>query len=165
MKLLHPTRPPPIPTLRNRWTGPDVESMAKILEVSNWALYLQKWSCSSLWNPFFPATLPVNLHLYEPLVPVIVSISGKMVRLILSGQGHHSLMHLPTFSSTGQVTLAAINGTLILVPYLWIQSLQPIRRWGICRLHLHGPNLQIGCRDLTIWQGTRIMAQTMASYI
>ena len=42
----------------------------------------------------------------------------------------------------GHVKLVAITGTIILVPYLYIKSLQLICRSGSHRFHLWGPDLQ-----------------------
>ena len=64
-----------------------------------------------------------------------------------------------TGTAKGHVTLAAITGTTILVLNVKVKSLQPIWRPGTRRFHLRVPDLQVGCRDLTTWEGTRIAAQ------
>ena len=58
-------------------------------------------------------------------------------------------------SSIGNVTLIAMTGITILVPYYYVKSLQLISRSGTRRFNLRVPDLQISCRDLTTWQGTR----------
>ena len=63
----------------------------------------------------------------------------------------------------GDVALVAIPWTTSLVPYLQVKSLQLIWRSGIRRFHLRVPDLQMSCRDLITWQGTRIVAPTMAA--
>ena len=56
----------------------------------------------------------------------------------------------------GNVTLVSITGCTILVPRFSVKSQQLIWRLGTHRFHLWVPNLQMNCRDLIIWQGTRI---------
>ena len=63
------------------------------------------------------------------------------------------------------IALAAIIGTTTLVPYQWVKSLQLIWRSGARRFHLRVPDLQTSCRDLTTWQGTRIVAPVMAARV
>ena len=58
----------------------------------------------------------------------------------------------------GHVALVAITGIAIMVPYLWVKSLQLIWRSGTRRWNLRVPDLQMSCRDLTVWQGTKIIA-------
>ena len=60
----------------------------------------------------------------------------------------------------GHVPLAAITGTTNLVPYLWVKSLRLIWRSGTRRWYLRVPDLLMSCRDLTTWQGTRIVVET-----
>ena len=48
---------------------------------------------------------------------------------------------------------------------IFVKSLQLIWRSGTCRFHLRVPDLQMSCRDLTTWQGTRIVAPTMATRV
>ena len=48
-------------------------------------------------------------------------------------------------------SLVAITETSILVPYLWVKSLQLIWRLGTRRWHLRVPDLPMSCRDLTPW--------------
>ena len=58
----------------------------------------------------------------------------------------------------------AITGTTILVPYLiWrLSSLcSSFEDWSTRRWNLRVPDLQMSCRDLTIWLGTRIVAPAM----
>ena len=52
--------------------------------------------------------------------------------------------------------LAVITGTAIAVPYLYVngKSLQIIWRSDIRRWNIRELDLQMNCRDLTIWQGT-----------
>ena len=60
-------------------------------------------------------------------------------------------------SLIGRVTLVTITGTIIPVPFLQVKSLQFIWRLGTRRFHLRVPYLQMSCRDMTTWQGTRIV--------
>ena len=64
----------------------------------------------------------------------------------------------------GNVTLVAITKTTILVPYHYYKSLQLIglatHRWN-----LQVPDLQMSCRDLTTWQGTRILVPEIATRV
>ena len=57
----------------------------------------------------------------------------------------------------------AITGINILVPYLYIKSLQLIWRSGTRRFHLRVPDLQMCCNDLTKGEGTRITTPAMAT--
>ena len=57
----------------------------------------------------------------------------------------------------GHVTLVAIAGTNILVPYLKVEPLQLIWRLDTHRFNLWVFDFQGSCRDLTAWQGTRII--------
>ena len=60
-------------------------------------------------------------------------------------------------------TLATITGTTILVPYLYVKSLQLIWSAGTHRFHLQMPDLQnLSFRDFTTWHGTRILALVRA---
>ena len=63
----------------------------------------------------------------------------------------------------GHVTLAAITITANLVSYLEVKSLQFIWRSGTRRWNLRAPDLQMCCRDLTTWPGTRRVAPAMAA--
>ena len=79
--------------------------------------------------------------------------------------------------STGHVTLAAIAGTTILVPYLEVTSLQliwrsdwPIRRQAIIwtntdlnhyKSESTGDHLQRSCKNLTTWQSASIIGLVM----
>ena len=47
------------------------------------------------------------------------------------------------------------------MPYLSVKSLQLIWRSGTHRWNLRVPDLQMSCRDLTTWQGTRIEPMAM----
>ena len=61
-----------------------------------------------------------------------------------------------TGNKIGYVTLEAIAGTNILVPYLSVKSRQLIWRSGTRRWNLRVHVLPMSCTSLTIWQGTRI---------
>ena len=63
----------------------------------------------------------------------------------------------------GHVILVTITGIIILVPYLWVKSMQLIWRPGTCRFHQHVPDVRLSCWGLTTWQGTRILAPVMAA--
>ena len=52
------------------------------------------------------------------------------------------------------VSLVDITGTIILVLYLSVKSLQLIWWPGTSKLNLQVPSLQMSCRDLITWQGT-----------
>ena len=65
----------------------------------------------------------------------------------------------------GHVTLVVITGTTILVPYLQVKTLQLIWRWGTRWWNLWVPHLQMSCRDLTSWQGARIVVPVMATRV
>ena len=51
----------------------------------------------------------------------------------------------------GDVTLATITGTSILVPYLCVKLQRLIWRLGTRRLHLRVLDPQMSCRDFTSW--------------
>ena len=55
------------------------------------------------------------------------------------------------------VTLVAIIGITILMSHMLVKTLQLIWRSGTRRWNLRVPDLQMSCRDLTLWQGTRIV--------
>ena len=55
------------------------------------------------------------------------------------------------------------TGTTLLVPYLYVKSLQLVWRSGSHRFHLRVPYLQVSCKDLIICQGTRIAPPAMAA--
>ena len=63
------------------------------------------------------------------------------------------------------VTLVAINGSTLLVPYLQVRSLQ--FTWGLdtCIFHLQLPDLQMSRKYLTTWQGTRIKASWHSPFL
>ena len=63
------------------------------------------------------------------------------------------------------VTLLVITETTVLVPYLEVKSLQLIWRSGTRRFHLRVHVLQMSCRDLTTWEGTRIVDPVMATRV
>ena len=63
----------------------------------------------------------------------------------------------------GNVTLVVIIRTIILVSYLCVKSLQLIWRSEIHRLHLWVPDLEMSCRNLTMWWGTTIVAPAMST--
>ena len=48
----------------------------------------------------------------------------------------------------GNVTLVAITGTIIIVPYLEVKSLELILRSGTRRWNLRVPDRQMSCKDL-----------------
>ena len=57
------------------------------------------------------------------------------------------------------ITLVAIAVTIIMVPYLYVKSLQLI--W---RCEIYGcPIFKISCKDLPIWQVTRIIVPAIAA--
>ena len=68
----------------------------------------------------------------------------------------------PSRLAMRHVTLAAITGTTILVPYLLVKSLHVIWISSACTSYLLVPNLQLSCKDLITWQGTRIVVPAMA---
>ena len=76
---------------------------------------------------------------------------------------HYLYIFFNQYESTGNVALVVITGTAILVPNLEVMSLQLIWRSGTRRFHLCVPSLQMSYRDLTTWQGTRIVASAMAA--
>ena len=63
------------------------------------------------------------------------------------------------------VTLVTIAGTTILVPYRQVKWLQLIWRSGTRtrRFHLRVPDLQMNCRNVTTWQGIKVVATSMAA--
>ena len=59
-----------------------------------------------------------------------------------------------------------MTGTTILVPYhpCQVTTTHLIKIGHLqYRIHLQVPNLQLTCRDLTVWQDTRIVVPTMAA--
>ena len=58
--------------------------------------------------------------------------------------------------------LVAITGTSTMVTCHVVKSRQLIWRLGTRRWNLRVPDLQTGCRDLTTWWGSRIVAPAMA---
>ena len=63
------------------------------------------------------------------------------------------------------VTLVVTTGTIILVPYLKVNSLQFIWRSGTRRWNLRVVDLQMNFSDLTIWQGIRLVVPPMAARV
>ena len=57
---------------------------------------------------------------------------------------------------TDNIALVNISGTIILMLYLHLKI------WYTHIFHLQVSYLQMSCRDLTKWEGTRIIAPTMA---
>ena len=63
----------------------------------------------------------------------------------------------------GYVALVAIDVTTMLVPYLYVKSLQLVWRSGTRIWNLRVPDLQMSCSDLTRTTGTTSLA-TRAAY-
>ena len=58
------------------------------------------------------------------------------------------------------LTIITAAGILV-YSYHCVKSVQLIWRSGTRRFHLRVPDLQMSCRDLTTWQGTRIVASVI----
>ena len=58
-----------------------------------------------------------------------------------------------------------IAGATLLVPCHVVKSLQFIWRSGTCRWNPQVPDLQMSCRDLTLWQGTRMIVPVKATRV
>ena len=74
---------------------------------------------------------------------------------------HNGVTRITAIHNTytiGHVTLVAISGTTILLPYLKVKSPQLTWRSGTRRLHPQVPHLEMSCRNLTTWERTRIVA-------
>ena len=91
------------------------------------------------------------------------SLSSLMDAAITDDVQSHTgwLMSVP--KPKGHVTLVAITGIIILMHYLQVKSLQFLWRSDTFRFRLRVSDLRMSCPDSAAWQGTRLVAPTMAA--
>ena len=85
-------------------------------------------------------------------------LKTKIYKTCITQQLSFSTRHLQYISRIRYIALAAIIRTTILAPYLQVNSLQ----LGHPCWNLRVPYPQISCKDLTTWQGTRIVVRAKA---
>ena len=78
-------------------------------------------------------------------------------------QNPFSAFLVPSWSLMSGFTLVAITGTNILLSYPLSKVTGTHLRSGAPKSNLLVPDLRMSCRDLTTWQGTRIVAVEMAT--
>ena len=68
-----------------------------------------------------------------------------------------------TTAKWNQAWIVCATEHVILVPYLYVKSLHLISRSGIHWFHLRVPDLQMSCRDLTLYHAAGIVVPGMAT--
>ena len=105
-----------------------------------------------------------NFAVADSEIESVLPVNAALDLMYVLGIWKKKIYSNPQFLHTiRHVTLVVNTGTTILVPNLQGKSLQLIWTLGTHRFHLQVPNLQIRCRDLTAWQGTRIVVPVMAA--